>query len=185
MIETERLVLRPFCMDDLDLIQALYCDEEILEYTPFDALTQEQAKEHLAKIVRDWEDQRLLSMEFAMERKRDGEKIGRCHILIDPETDTGMIGWLLRREHWGQHYALESGEALVSYCFDTLGLHRVNAVCNPKNAASRRVLERCGLQLEACLRQKCRYIKRGKISWHDELEYAMLASDRKKAKSII
>ena len=177
MIETERMQLRPFRTDDLDLIKALYCDEEILKYTPFDALTGEQAEAHLAHIVRDWEQQPLHSLEFVMERRDSGEKIGRCHILIDPETDTGMIGWFLKKEHHGQHYARESGEALIRYCFDVLGLHRINAVCNPENTASRKVLEHCGLRLEAMLRQKCRYTKRGAVSWEDELEYAMLASE--------
>ena len=138
-----------------------------------------QVRDHLSRIVRDWEQQPPQSLEFVMVLKENGEKIGRCHILIDPETDTGMIGWLLRSAYRGQHYARESGEALIDYCFDVLGLHRVNAVCNPENLASRRVLEHCGLRLEAFLRQKCRYVKHGTVSWHDEVEYAMLVSERK------
>ena len=114
---------------------------------------------------------------FVMKRKLDQEKIGRCHILIDPETDTGMIGWFLRKEFWGQQFAMESGEALIRYCFDELGLHRVNAFCHPGNLASRKVLERCGLRQEAWFRQKCRYVKDGISRWEDELEYAVLASE--------
>jgi RimJ/RimL family protein N-acetyltransferase len=179
MIETERLLLRPFCPEDLDILEAIYCDGEILTYTPFDVMNPSQVREHLSRIVQDWERQPPQSLEFVMVMKENGEKIGRCHILIDPECETGMIGWLLRREYRGRHYARESGEALIDYCFDELGLHRVNAVCNPENLASRRVLEHCGLRLEACLRQKCRYIKQGAVSWHDELEYALLASERR------
>ena len=175
--ETKRLWLRAFCHEDLDLILRLYTDPEILHYTPFDTLSLEAARHHLVQIVRDWELDPQQSFEFAMIRREDGEPIGRCHILIDPETDTGMIGWLLLKEHWGQHYASESGEALVHCCFETLGLHRVNAVCNPDNMASRRVLERLGLRLEAHYRKKCRYQKNGIISWEDELEYARLKEE--------
>ena len=178
MIKTERLLLRPFRPEDLDILALIYCDDEVLTYTPFDAMSPSQVRDHLSRIVKDWEQQPPQSLEFVMVRKENGEKIGRCHILIDPETDTGMIGWLLRKEYRGQRYARESGEALIDYCFDVLGLHRVNAVCNPENLASRRVLEHCGLRLEACLRQKCRYVKNGTVSWHDELEYAVLASER-------
>ena len=177
MIETERLLLRPFRMDDLDLIKALYCDAEVLRYSPFDTMSHEQTEEHLTRIVEDWEQDPLQSLEFVMEGKEDKEKIGRCHILIDFDTDTGMIGWFLRKEYWGQRYALESGQALIRYSFDILGLHRVNALCNPENLASRRILERCGLRQEAWFRQKCRYIKGGITTWEDEVEYAVLSSE--------
>ena len=51
MIETKRLLLRPFSMSDIDLVRSLYCNEELLRYTPFDVMTNERAKEHLVKIV--------------------------------------------------------------------------------------------------------------------------------------
>ena len=43
MIETKRLVLRPFSTDDFDLIYRIYSDEAILRYTPFDPMNQKQA----------------------------------------------------------------------------------------------------------------------------------------------
>lgn len=180
MIETKRLLLRPFEEGDLELIFRIYSDEEILRYTPFDRMSREQAEEHLQNILRDWESDPQYSYELAVIRKETGEKIGRTHILIDPETDTGMIGWFLTEEHWGQHYASEMTPALLDYSFRVLGLHRVNAVCNPENTASWSVLEHCGMRREALLKQKCRYVKNGITSWHDELEYAMLASEYEK-----
>ena len=176
-IETKRMLLRPFRENDLDLITALYCDEEILRYAPFDVMSSKQAEKHLSIIIRDWRETPLRSLEFAVVQKSDGAKIGRSHILIDPETDTGMIGWFLRKEYWGNRFAGEAGEALIRYCFDGLELHRVNAFCHPENLASRRVLVRCGLRQEAWYRQKCRYRKHGVISWEDEMEYAILASE--------
>ena len=88
-----------------------------------------------------------------------------------------MIGWLLLKEHRGKHYASEMTEALLAFCFDELGLHRVNAVCNPENVASWKVLEKAGMRREALLKQKCRYVKNGVTTWRDELEYAILASE--------
>lgn len=178
MIETERLLLRPFCPDDLELIERLYCDEEILKFTPFDALTRTEAAAHLERIVREFGQPPANNFEMAVLRKETGEKIGRTHIEINRETDTGMIGWFLLPEHWGCGYAAELTAVLIGHCFDVLHLHRVNAVCNPENEASRRALERCGMRLEAHFRQKCRYVKRGVVSFEDELEYAILASER-------
>lgn len=177
MIETERLILRPFGYGDLELIYRLYSDGEILRYTPFDRMSRQEADAHLQTVIRDWNTNPRLSYEMAVIQKETGEKIGRAHILIDPDTDTGMIGGLLLQEHWGRHYANEMAEALIRYCFLELRLHRVNAVCNPENIASWKMLERVGMRREAYMKQKCRYVKNGDVSWHDELEYAMLASE--------
>ena len=177
MIETQRLVMRPFQASDSDLIYRVYSDEEILRYTPFDQMDETQAELHLQKVMNDWTAEPRLSYEFAVCLRENQAKIGRSHILIDPETDTGMIGMLLIQEYWGMHYATEIAEGLICCCFKDLHLHRVNAVCNPENTASWRMLEKCGLRREALLRQKCRYVKKGIVSWHDELEYAMRASE--------
>ena len=177
MIETPSLLLRPFDQSDLDLIYRIYSDDEILRYTPFDPMDREQAERHLNQVMADWQCNPRLSYELAVCLKKSGETIGRAHILIDPETETGMIGMLLIQDFWGNQYATEIAEALIAYSFNDLHLHRVNAVCNPENTASWKLLEKCGLRREALLKEKCRYIKRGTITWHDELEYAILASE--------
>ena len=184
MIETPRLSLRPFDQSDHDLIYRIYSDDEILRYTPFDPMDREQAERHLNRVMADWQCNPRLSYELAVCLGESSEKIGRAHILIDPETETGMIGMLLIQNFWGNHYATEIAEVLIAYSFKELHLHRVNAVCNPDNTASWKMLEKCGLRREALLKEKCRYIKRGIISWHDELEYAMLASEYRKQKML-
>ena len=177
MIKTERLVLRPFRKDDLELIRSLYCDEEILKYMPSDTMSVEDAEKHLERIIREWGQPPRCNYEMAVLLKDTGDRIGRAHIEIDRDTDTGMIGWLLIQEHWGQGYATEISRALINHCFDAFHLHRVNAVCNPENIGSWRVLEKCGMRREACFLKKCRYVKHGVIRWEDELEYAILSSE--------
>ena len=69
--ETDRLRLRPFCHEDLDLIFRLYSDPEILRYTPFDVMSKATAELHLARIIQDWEQVPQQSFEFAMIRKEE------------------------------------------------------------------------------------------------------------------
>ena len=173
--------MRPFESSDFDIIFRVYSDDEILRYTPFDSMDEKRAERHLQQVIEDWGKDPRLSYEFAVCIKETGEKIGRSHILVDPETDTGMIGMFLIQEHWGKHFATEIAEALIHYCFTVLQLHRVNAVCSPENTASWKMLEKCGLRREAFLLRKCKYVKNGIVSWHDELEYAMLASEYRPA----
>lgn len=47
IIETERLTIRPFQRDDLPLIQRIYGDENLLRYTPFDTMSDDEAERHL------------------------------------------------------------------------------------------------------------------------------------------
>ena len=178
ILETERLILRPFRNDDLELIQSLYCDGQLLKYTPFDAMSKPQAESHLEQIIRDWGQPPRFNHEMAVILKCSETRIGRAHIEIDQETDTGMIGSFLLPEYWGQGYATEIARALIDCCFDEFHLHRANALCNPKNTASWKVLEKCGMRRDAYLREKVRYVKGGITIWEDELEYAILSSER-------
>jgi RimJ/RimL family protein N-acetyltransferase len=87
IIETERLMLRPFTMDDYDIIYRLYSDEEILRYMPNDIMDEEKARKHLERIVSDWDEVPLVSCEMAVILKETQEKIGRTRFHMDMEGD--------------------------------------------------------------------------------------------------
>lgn len=178
MIETKRLTIKPFSMEDFDIIYKLYSDEEIMKYMPMDCLDEEGAKKHLEKIVNAWKKEKPTDCEMLVCKKDSGEKIGRCRIHIDYSFNSGMIGWLILKEHWNNGYAAEITKALIDYAFDELKLHRVYALCNPNNAQSCRVLEKCNMRREGYFKGKCPYIKKGVTSWQDEAEYAIIETER-------
>ena len=177
MRETTRLILRKIDESDFTLLYRLYGDEEIMRYSPFEVMDRDAVRQHLQNILREWEEEAPLNREYAVIRKEDGAALGRCHVQIDPETDTAMIGSHLLKDAWGQGYATEIARALIAFSFEELRVHRVNALCNPDNLGSRRVLERCGMRLEAHFLKKCRYVKHGAVEWHDELQYALLREE--------
>lgn len=178
MIETERLIMRPFNEGDLDIIMSLYSYEEIMRYMPSDIMDAEKAQKHLNKIIRDWKEKPQVNFEMAVILKYNQEKIGRSRIHLDYEADTAMIGWLLLKKDWGKGYATEMTQALIDYSFDVLNVHRVCALCHPKNIGSWKVLEKCNMRREAHFIQNCKYVKNGHIIWEDELVYAILKSER-------
>lgn len=178
MIETERLIMRPFSENDFDIITSLYSDEEIMRYMPNDIMDIEKAQTHLNKIISDWEQKPQTNFEMAVLFKQNSEKIGRSRIHLDYEADTAMIGWLLLKKDWGKGYAAEMTRTLIDYSFDVLNVHRVCALCHPENIGSWRALEKCGMRREAYFVQKCKYTKGGNTIWEDELEYAILKSER-------
>ena len=178
MIETKRLTLRPFECSDLDIIIKLYGDEEIMEYMPFPVMNQEMAQQLLDKNVAGWEATPQIHYEMAVICKETGEKIGRAEITRNYFEESAMIGWMLIKSAWGMGYATEIANALIRYCFDELQVHRVYALCHPKNTASWKVMEKCGMHQEAHYIQKCRYDKADGVRWEDELEYAAIRTDK-------
>ncbi|MGA2760136.1 MAG: GNAT family N-acetyltransferase [Candidatus Cybelea sp.] len=52
------------------------------------------------------------------------------------------VGWVLRREHWGNGYATEGARAALDYAFTTMKLHEVVALTAASNIPSQRVMRR-------------------------------------------
>lgn len=185
MLETERLILRPFTEteEDLELILALYSDPEIMRFVPYDLLNREQAKAHLRKIAEEWKQEKPKNFEMAVILKDGNIPIGRAHYHVHEETESAMIGGMLLKPWWNGGLAGEMVLAMIDHCFEGLHLHRVIGLCHPDNIASWRMMERCGMRREGHTRQSVRYVKNGQARWEDELAYAILSDERKSRKA--
>ncbi len=181
MLETERLLLRPFrdTEEDLELICAMYSDPEIMRYVPYDLLSREQAKMHLKRIADEWNRENPKNFEMAVLLKDGMVPVGRAHYHLDEPAEAAMIGGMLLKPWWNAGFAGEMALAMIDYCFDELHLHRVTGLCHPDNIASWKMMERCGMRREGHFRQNVRYIKNGRERWEDELAYAILREERK------
>lgn len=84
------------------------------------------------------------------------------------------IGYLVNPAHHRRGLGAEAVSAVLDHCFGTLGLHRLQALIQPANTASRALAEKLGFRCEGQLRQHLRVGE----SWHDEMVYALLASER-------
>jgi RimJ/RimL family protein N-acetyltransferase len=141
-LTTERLVLRPPTLDDLPVWHAIYLDAEEVWYgAPRSSLDENRAK--LTRQVAHFE-QHGFGM-CAVDLAASGETVGTAglqHLEGGPEIE---VGYRFLKAHWGQGYATESARASIAYGFDEVGLERIVAVALETNVASRRVLEKCGL----------------------------------------
>jgi len=86
---------------------------------------------------------------WAAETRDDGAFVGWFHLRPD-RIDPGPqeLGYRLRRAAWGRGYATELGRALVDYGFERVGADVITARALTAHAASRRVMEHCGLAYE-------------------------------------
>ncbi len=146
MIETERLVLRPWREADKAPFAALNADPEVRRYFP-SVLTRAESDASAEWIMGHFERHGFGF--WAVERKTDGAFLGfnglghlRDDDVLFPAVE---IGWRFAREAWGHGYATEGARAALAYGFETLGLDEVIAYTARGNARSEAVMRRIGM----------------------------------------
>jgi RimJ/RimL family protein N-acetyltransferase len=140
-IETERLLLRPMGMGDLDEFAALHLDPEVTRFIrPLDRAA---AEEQLRRNESEWLE-RGHGLLTVLDR-RDGDFLGRCGLKYWPQFDETELGWVLRSDAWGREYATEAARACIEWGFSEFEMPYLTAMINPENVLSARVAERLGL----------------------------------------
>ncbi len=140
-IETERLVLRPMGMDDLDALVALQAAPEVVRF--FDPYTRARGLERLQEDERQWRERGHGLL--AVTDRSNGQFLGRVGLRHRPEWDEVAVGWVLRPDFWGRGLATEAARACVAWGFDALDVPYLIALIEPANARSIRVAERLGM----------------------------------------
>jgi RimJ/RimL family protein N-acetyltransferase len=174
ILETDRLILRPFSPDDVDNLVSLDADPEVMRFinggvpTPRHEIEREVLPHFLALQVHGsgygfW----------AAEEKATGEFLGWFHLRpqANGRPDEPELGYRLKRSAWGRGYATEGSLALIQHAFAKLGARRVYAEAMAVHRASLRVMEKAGLRL----------VRRFHADWpvriagdeHGDVEYAI------------
>jgi RimJ/RimL family protein N-acetyltransferase len=174
-LATDRLLLRPFRLDDLDALHDLRTHPDVLRHLYWPPATVEQ--------IRDVIDQRLTMTKLAgdndclvlaVELRDDGRMVGEVDLrLSSVEHRNAELGVILHPDAQRRGLAAEAASALLDLAFIRMGLHRVTAQTNARNTASIRALRKLGMSQEGHLRQ-CVYFAG---EWHDELIFAILAEE--------
>jgi ribosomal-protein-alanine N-acetyltransferase len=159
-LETERLLLRPLSIGDLDVFASFYADPEVMRYLGVGrTLSREETVQSLSRMLRNFEADGF--GQLAVERKEDGALLGRCGLLVwDAETLTPTneaeasgrteleVGYALGRPHWGAGYATEAAAAVRDHALGPMERERLIAFIRPENERSRRVAEKLGMRHE-------------------------------------
>ncbi|TWT13220.1 GNAT family N-acetyltransferase [Planomicrobium sp. CPCC 101079] len=149
-IQTARLLMRPYQDEDFDFLCSLFSDPEVVRFIGNgQTRNRDGAMEFLYWIYRSYKTNPKLGLRVLV-RKEDGKLVG--HAGLVPQTINGSeeleIGYWVAREYWGQGYATEAAAALKEYGSRQLGKKRFVSLIQPENAASRKVAERIGMELE-------------------------------------
>jgi RimJ/RimL family protein N-acetyltransferase len=174
VLKTPRLTLRQFTEGDVGNLFDLNSDPGVMRYlnggrpTPREELRDEVIPFHLAVYERL---DRLGT--WAAEASATGEFLGWFHFRPGLSSDITNIdlGYRLRRSAWNMGYATEGSRGLINMGFTELGIERVFGHTMTVNAASRRVMEKCGLTLVRTTLYEGPEVIEG--SEHGEVEYAV------------
>ena len=146
-IITPRLRLRPFELGDLEGLVALDTDPDVMRYIGKGQLRSRQETEMGLHRLMQHQDQHGFGL-WAVVRQSDQAFLGWCGLKYLDSTPEIEVGYRLAKHCWGQGFATEGAIASVNYGFEVLGLDRIVAIAQPDNRASRRVMEKVGMQYE-------------------------------------
>ena len=176
LLETERLILRPFALEDADAMYRNWAsDPAVTKYLIWPA---HPSPEVSAEVLTDWTEAYAKKdfYTWAIVPKILGEPIGSISVVSSHEkAQKAEIGYCIGKNWWHQGITSEAMGRVMDYLFGEVGFNRLEARHDPRNPYSGAVMKRCGIEYEALLRQS---------SWNnqgicDACLYALLAEDWK------
>lgn len=172
-METERMLLRELRAEDGPALYEIFRDPVVTRYYGFSHLTRpEQGLALVRDRHRDWAER--TGIRWGLELRETGALVGTVGFLhIDAKNAFCELGYDLHRDHWRRGLSTEAVRAILPFAYEVLGMNRVEALSDPRNIASRRLLERLGFRAEGTLR--ARFVHEGEIQ--DDMMYARLAWD--------
>jgi len=145
-LETERLILRWFRVEDFPDFLAMAQDPEVMKFLTGQPQTEIEAWKSMAAYIGHWHF--LGYGVWAVEEKSTGKLIGRIG-LMNPAGWPGFeLGWTLARESWGKGYATEGARRALEYAFTEVRRDHVISCIAPANVNSIKVAERLGEKVE-------------------------------------
>jgi ribosomal-protein-alanine N-acetyltransferase len=144
ILETSRLILREFFIDDADALGRVLSDPETMRFypAPYDRAG---VANWIARNLRRYADDGHGL--WAMILKSSGDLIGDCGLTVQEVEGAHEIeiGYHVRRDLWGQGFATEAARACRDYGFARLPVERIISLIRPENLPSRRVAEKNGM----------------------------------------
>ncbi|MCC6152860.1 MAG: GNAT family N-acetyltransferase [Candidatus Hydrogenedentes bacterium] len=168
---TERLTLREFGEEDWVGVHEYSRDARLTYYLNWGPNNDEQTKAFIRRAIRHQSEIPRTHFEFVIIKNETQKIIGNCRLIsMLHRHRSSELHVIIRREEWGKGYGAEAIDALLALGFEDFKLHRIFSVVDPEDAASARVLEKCGFQREGHLREHL-WVKG---QWRDSLCYAIL-----------
>ncbi|MEW6405914.1 MAG: GNAT family N-acetyltransferase [Chloroflexota bacterium] len=167
LLETPRIILRPFQLDDLNALKAILDEPGIFRYFPNQSpWPEEKVRKYVVHHTDHWRERGY--GHWAMALRETGQIVGWNGLEFLPDTNETEIGYVLSTAYWGRGLSTEAGRMIIDFGLNTVGLTEIIGLTHPENIASQRVLEKCGLA----------FTRRQVYFGMDMFRYAVLAQNK-------
>ncbi|AVQ97220.1 N-acetyltransferase [Ethanoligenens harbinense] len=174
-LATPRLFLRRFEVRDAqDMFDRWASREEVTRHLPWQPHAGvEVTRGRIEAWQEQYADKRVYH--WAVAQKETGRAIGSISVQAMREANRSCeIGYCLGNAFWNNGYMTEALRTVLELLFETVGLHRVQALYHAGNPASGRVLQKVGMTHEGTLRDFGRQADGG---WYSMCVYSILESE--------
>ncbi len=147
-LATDRLNIRPFALDDAEVLHAFWTNPEVRRYLWDDRiLPMETVREIIASSIRDFEERGFGF--FSLDLKATEPVIvGFCGFRMFEDGDQIELLYGILPDYWGEGFVTEAALAVLRFGFHECGMERVIAATDTPNQRAVRVLQRLGMSFE-------------------------------------
>lgn len=165
-LETPRLTLRPFTLEDVNAVYQYGSNPNVTKYLIWPGVTsKEEAKQAIENFLSN-------KGVYAICLKETNLCIGCIDIRIDEIHEKASFGYLIDEPYWYQGYTKEALEVVLRHCFEDIGINRVESTHYKGNPNSGRVMQKAGMLFEGEGKQEVKV----KGIFHDVIHYGIIKS---------
>jgi [ribosomal protein S5]-alanine N-acetyltransferase len=180
-IESPRLLLREYKVEDTPEMEKYLSDPQVLRYfqLPWSVGGQFKVDQRFIDRLgaRRLQNPRCY-FDLAITDKVESGFLGGCSLYVfSEENREASLAYWLAPQFWSKGYATEAAKMLLWLGFTQAGLHRIFAICDVNNTASSRVLEKAGMEREGKLREHLWHNN----NWRSSYLYAVLVDQWKQS----
>lgn len=177
-LETERLNLRKFTIDDASDMFDYSSEPDVSRYVPWETHKSiKDTTDFLEYILNQYNSGKLAP--WAIEYKQNNKVIGTIDFVAWSTSHyRAEIGFILSKDYWGKGLIVEAATKVIGFGFDNMELNKIEAPCMVENVQSQRVLQKLGMRLEGISKEKY-FIKE---KFRDMATYSILKKEYKEQK---
>jgi ribosomal-protein-alanine N-acetyltransferase len=173
-LETERLILRRFTLEDADaMFRNFFSDPEAVHFSRWEPhKTAKETEAVIAQYVAEYYNTDCYN--WAIVQEKGGEPIGRIAVSHwDERVSTADMTFFIGKAWWHKGYTSEALLRVIAFLFEQVGVNRIAGRCDVANPNSGGVMLKCGMKLEGLLRQA----GRNSNGYVDVYQYGLVAED--------
>lgn len=148
VLQIDGFTMRPLQSLDLEALASIWADPEVTRFLPSRGvpISEESTEKALQSFIHHWQ-QREYGV-WAIVENSSSQTVGYCGLRYLDELNEVEVLYGLAKAYWGRGIATQAAKAAVAYGFDVAHLDKLIALMLSENLASKRVMEKAGLQYE-------------------------------------